>query len=128
MSVFGGDLVLVLGLNNSLKADREPFANEYGRNMQDINGMFKLMDSVLQKMLPNAKVTYAPVLKIRNEVWQRSTIKQEVRRQINANIMERNHLQFDPNGPLNMNYFDEDGTHMDDIKSLEFWTEVFTES
>lgn len=126
MSAFEGDLILVLGLNNSLKADREPFANEYGRNMQDINGMFRLFDKVLKKMLPKAQVQFAPVLMIRNEIWRRSTVKLEVRRQINANIMERNHLQFDPNGPLNLNYFDEDGTHMDDFKSIEFWTEVFT--
>ena len=128
MAAFEGQFILAIGLNNSLKADREPFANEYGRSLQDIDGMFELLDSVLQKLLPKAEVLFAPVLYVQNEGWRRSAIKQDIYNRVNRNILNRNHLQFNPNEPSNLNYFDEDGIHMDDIKSVKFWSEVLTRS
>ena len=124
MNNFEGQFVLVVGLNNTLKADIEPFANEYGRGMQDINGMFALLDSVLQKMLPKAQIKLAPVLNIANDAWRGSQFKQSIYRNINDCIAVRNHLQMDPNEPFRRNLYDADGVHMNDYQSIEFWTKI----
>ena len=125
MSSFEGQFILVIGLNNTLKADKEPFTNEFGRNLQDIDGMFKLLDGVLQKMLPKAQIKLAPVLNISNENWRQSPAKQKIFHEINENIARRNHLQMDPDEPDRRNLFDQDGTHMNDYQSIEFWTKTF---
>ena len=108
-----------------MKADKEPFTNEYGRNLQDIDGMFDLLDNVLQKMLPKAQVKLAPVLNISNESWRRSPAKQRIFNEINNNISRRNYLHMNPDEPHQRNLFDPDGTHMDDFKSIDFWTKIF---
>ena len=124
MSNFEGRFVLVVGLNNTLKADREPFANEYGRSLQDIEGMFALLDTVLGKMLPKAQIKLAPVLNVESEAWRRSSLKQEIFNRINNCILEREHLQMDPNEPFRRNLYDPDGVHMHDYQSIEFWTKI----
>ena len=93
MNEFNGECYIILGLNNSLKAEMEPFANEYGRNLQDVDGMFELLDDTLKKVLPKATIKLAPVLDVENDAWNRSELKQKIFKEFNANIMKRNHLQ-----------------------------------
>ena len=125
MSTFEGQFILVVGLNNSLKADIEPFVNEYGRSLQDVDGMFALLDNVLQKMLPKAEIKLAPVLYVGNEAWRASQLKQNIYKNFNECITARNHLQMDPNEPYRRNLYDFDGVHMNDYQSIEFWTKTF---
>ena len=122
---FTGQLILVIGLNNSLKAEKEPFSNEYGRNMQDINGLFRQLDKTIARMLPNAKVAYAPVLKVERGNWNRSNLAQKIYGDLNACIHRRTHLQFDPEEPLRNKLFDPDRVHLLDKESTEFWAKSF---
>ena len=122
---FTGQLILVVGLNNSLKAEKEPFSNEYGRNMQDINGLYRQLDKTIAKMLPNAKVAHAPVLKVKRFAWTRSNLAQKIYGDLNACIHRRTHLQFDPEEPLRSGLFDADGVHLLDKESTEFWARNF---
>ena len=124
---FTGQLTLVIGLNNSLKAEREPFANEYGRNLQDVDGMFSLLDRILLKMLPNANVNYMPVLNVTRPVWIRSQLSQKIYGDVNANIYRRNHLQLDIDEPKREGIYDSEGIHILDEEALDFWTKAFTE-
>ena len=125
MNEFNGECYIILGLNNSLKAEMEPFANEYGRNLQDVDGMFELLDDTLKKVLPKATIKLAPVLDVENDAWNRSELKQKIFKEFNANIMKRNHLQFDPTEPKRLKLFDREGVHLDDSKSVDFWTNIF---
>ena len=126
MENFEGQLILVIGLNNSLKAEREPFANEYGRCMQNVDNLHKLLDKTIARMVPKAKVAYAPVLKVERDVWNRSQKAQKIYGDLNSNIFRRSHLQFDPEEPLKRGLFDKnDGVHLLDNESVEFWTESF---
>lgn len=125
---FTGQLILVIGLNNSLKAEREPFSNEYGRSMQDINAIYNLLDKTLSKMVPNASVLHAPVLKVVKGVWKRSQIAQKIYGDLNACIYRRPHLQFDPEEPLKNDLFDREGVHLEDNAATEFWAKSFEAS
>ena len=122
---FTGQLILVIGLNNSLKAEIEPFSNEYGRSMQDINALYKLLDITIAKMLPNAEVLHAPVIKVVKGTWKRSQLAQKIFGDVNACIYRRPHLQFDPEEPLKNDLFDREGVHLEDEASTEFWAKSF---
>lgn len=125
---FTGQLILVIGLNNSLKAEREPFSNEYGRSMQDIDAIYKLLDKTLLKMVPNATVFHAPVIKVVRGTWKRSQIAQKIYGDLNACIYRRPHLQFDPEEPLKNDLFDREGVHLEDEAATEFWARSFETS
>ena len=124
-SNFNGQLILVIGLNNSLKAEKEPFSNEYGRSMQDVDALFKLMDKTIAKMVPNAKVFYAPVIRVVRGAWKRSQLAQKIYGDANSCIYRRSHLQFDPEEPLKKDLFDREGVHLNDEAATEFWARSF---
>ena len=124
---FTGKLTLVIGLNNSLKSEREPFTNEHGKNLQDVDLMFNLLDKVVLKMLPNAQVNYVPALNIAKPAWIRSKLAQRIHGDVNANVYRRNHVPIDIDEPRREGLFDQEGVHLYDNDSLDFWTKAFTE-
>ena len=94
--------------------------------MQDVNSLYKLLDKTVAKMVPKAQVAHAPVLKVERDVWNRSQAAQKIFGDLNSNIFRRPHLQFDPEEPLKKKLFDRnDGVHLLDAESIEFWTESF---
>ena len=125
---FKGDLYLVVGLNNILKAERLPFATTSGQNMQNFDKMFEMLDNACKRMFPDANVKYAPVLETERLAGGNSTLTELAIEKVKENIAKRENLKMDPNEPKNRKLFDEDGVHMKHLEGANFWTKVFTEN
>ena len=124
---FKGDLILVIGLNNILKAERLPFATVGGQNMQDFDGMFKMLDDACKKVVPNAKVKLAPVLKVKRLAGERSILTELAINKIEENISARDTLEMNAMEPLEKDLYDDDGVHMKNKEGADFWMKIFVD-
>ena len=121
MENFTGEIVLVVGLNNALKATRQPFVNYQRKRVQNVPAMFKLLDEVLAEMLPKATVTFIQPLKV---PYLRFKDQLEVYAEIEIEINKRNHIEFDPERPTKENMIDYEGVHLYDQQSINFWKQI----
>ena len=121
MEDFAGELILVVGLNNALKATRQPFVNFQRKRIQNVPAMFKLLDGVLAEMLPKAKVAFVQPLKV---PYLRFKDQLEVYAEIETEVLKRNHISIDPEKPTRENMIDYEGVHLYDQQSVAFWKEI----
>ena len=122
---FKGEVIFVIGLNNILKAEKTPFAMPNGQNMQNYTGMFEMLDQACNKMIPNAEIRFAPVLKVERLAEENSTLIELAATKIAEGIAARNMIEMDPLEPLQKKLFDDDGVHMRNREGTDFWMKVF---
>ena len=121
---FTGDLVLVIGLNNVLRANSPPYATETGLNLQDFDAMFKVLDNTCKKMAPNAKVKLAPMLAINKYTDGMTNCEREAWTRIQGNIKRRMHLEMDNDEPRRKGLYDRYGVHLRNWDGVDYWTKV----
>ena len=124
MENFRGNLVLVVGLNNVLHAEREPFANNRGQNQQRADQMFKRLDETVAIMVPNAIVHFALPLIVPQYSWSGSGVQRAVFASIVNEVKKRKMLTMDNDEPRRLGQFDRNGVHMWDDDSIEYWTKI----
>ena len=122
---FEGLLIVVMGLNNCLKADIPPFALENGENKQDVVQVMELLDSTISKMLPNANVVLTPILDVEEFKWKITGNCMSVFKKFNEQIRIRNHVNIDIAEPKRRNLYDRGGVHLRDWESVQFWSRIF---
>ena len=127
---YTGKVLLVIGLNNTLKAGNHHNVkmgpDGHNINAQDFEGMFKYMDETLALMLPRAEIKFSPMIASGDEVWKNTPICQEAYAEIDARIKARNHINFDSFQPEREGWLnDRDLVHMKDWESIDFWMKAF---
>ena len=86
LSNFEGNLILAFGLNNSLKAENKSF------NGQNIQHMFKMIDSTINQMLPKVStVYYIPAIRVDRDDWVKSRKSQVAFETVNDEVQSRSH-------------------------------------
>lgn len=126
MTEFKGQLIIVIGLNNILKAETLPFATLAGVNQQNIFAMNKMLDETCKKMAPEANIKFAPVLKIEKHAGRNSRMTQNAINEMERSQVKLRLLEMDPDEPRRKGLYEGDGTHMKNVEGADFWTEIFT--
>ena len=126
MTEFKGQLIVVVGLNNQLKADTPPFATNTGVNQQNIAAMFKMLNETCKKMAPVATIKFAPVLKIEKFAGRNPKLTQIAITETEIAQKKLDLIEMDPDEPRKNGMYEGDGTHMKNMEGTEFWTKVFT--
>ena len=94
--------------------------------MQDYDNMFKMLDNACKKIVPNAKVKLAPVLRVKRLAGDNSILTQLAIDKIEENINARDTLDINVMEPLEKDLYDDDGVHMRNREGADFWTKIFT--
>ena len=86
LSNFEGNLILAFGLNNSLKAVKKSYQG------QNIQNMFKMIDSTINQMLPKVStVYYIPAIRVDRDDWVKSRKSQVAFETVNDEVQSRSH-------------------------------------
>ena len=127
---FKGNVVFVLGLNNSLSA-QEKYNMKYDENGDYVNDQdfvkyFEYLDQTTNELFPNASVTFAPILSVGQAGWKETIVCQEAFIKMNQLINMRDHLDFHSSEPLDSGLMESDKTHMKDMEGIRFWKRQFS--
>lgn len=124
MIKFDGNVLISIGLNNSLKALQRPFSDGNRRIMQDVPKYFKMLDDVLKKILPNAKrIVFGRPIASADRKWQTDNINQQVFMQVLEEVEKRDHALYHQDVALvdRLHNVDRDMVHMENDRGVTFW-------
>ena len=120
ISTFDGNLILAFGLNNSLKAEQKSF------NGQNIQHMFKMIDSTITQMLPKTNtVYYIPAIRVERDDWVKSRKSQVAFEAVNDEVRSRSHSTIPPDVAVKRRWISGDGIHLLQSKAVYYWEEIF---
>ena len=86
MSSFEGTFIVAFGLNNSLKGENKAY------NRQNIQLMFKMIDSTIKQMMPKVKAVYfIQAIKVDRPGWIHSKKCQYIFETVNKEVRSRSH-------------------------------------
>ena len=90
---FKGKLLIAVGINNSLHAADLPNIEINARNeytgIQNVEGIYGLLDDTLAQLFPHANIKYAPILATKEDGWDTSELCQKVYNEMNQQIKLR---------------------------------------
>ena len=120
ISTFDGNLILAFGLNNSLKAEQKSFKG------QNIQHMFKMIDSTISQMLPKTnRVYYIPAIRVERDDWVKSRKSQVAFKTVNDEVQSRSHSNIPSDLAVKRGWIAGDGIHLLQSKAVHYWEENF---